>query len=90
MKVPFLVFGGTLILLGAAPVSAREFTDAKGRKIEAEIISVKGEEVTIRRDDGKDYTVAVNLFSPGDQAVIRSWKPATAPTMAPAAPSAGD
>lgn len=90
VKVLFLVFGCTLIMLGAATLSAREFTDAKGRKIVAEILSVKGEEVTIRRDDGKDYTLAINLFSPGDQTVIRSWKPATATTMTPAAPPAGD
>lgn len=90
VKVPFLVFGGSLILLGSSALSAREFTDVKGRKIEAEILSVKGEEVTIRRDDGKDYTLAISLFSPGDQTLIRSWKPAAVPMVAPSAPPAGD
>jgi hypothetical protein len=86
----WLSFASALALLGAGGASAREFTDAKGRKIEAEIIAVKGEEVTIRRDDGKDYTLAIKLFSPGDQTVIRSWKPATGSKMTPAAPAVGE
>jgi len=86
----WLSFASALVLLGAGGSSAREFTDAKGRKIEAEIIAVKGEEVTIRRDDGKDYTLAIKLFSPGDQTVIRSWKPATESTMTPAVPAVGE
>jgi predicted esterase len=83
-------FGTAFALLGAGVSLSREFTDAKGRKIDAEIISVKGEEVTIRRDDGKDYTLAIDLFSPGDQTAIRSWKPATAPPMTPSAPPVGE
>jgi predicted esterase len=90
VKVLFLVFGCTLIVLGAETLSAREFTDVKGRKIVAEILSVKGEEVTIRRDDGKDYTLSVALFSPADQAFIRAWKPGEAPAMTPAAPPVGE
>ncbi len=89
VKVPFLVFGCIILLLGAGGVSSREFTDIKGRKIEAEIVSVKGGEVTIRRNDGKDYTLAINLFSPGDQSVIRSWKPAGM-AMTPTAPPVGE
>lgn len=89
VKALFPLFGCTLILLGPAVVSAREFTDVKGRKIRAEIISVTGEEVTIRRDDGKDYTLGINLFSPDDQSVIRSWKPAGS-AMTPATPPVGD
>lgn len=84
MKGTLLVLTAALGLMAATGSIAREFTDAKGRKIQAEIVSVKGEEVTIRRDDGKDYTLAINVFSPADQAVIRAWKPgATMPEAAP-------
>jgi len=88
MKAAILVFASAWGLVGATGSIAREFTDAKGRKIQAEIVSVKGEEVTIRRDDGKDYTLAINVFSAEDQAVIRAWKPE--PAMTPAAPAAGE
>lgn len=83
MNRTILVLTTALGLMAATGLMAREFTDAKGRKIQAEIVSVKGEEVTIRRDDGKDYTLAINVFSPADQAVIRAWKPeATMPEAA--------
>ncbi|MCP5539418.1 MAG: hypothetical protein H7A53_09395 [Akkermansiaceae bacterium] len=62
----------------AIPVSGREFTDAQGRKIQAEIVSVKGDQVTIRRADRKDYTIAIALLSEADQAYIRQWKPGAA------------
>ena len=65
--------------------TAREFTSTDGRKIAAEIVSVKGERVTIRRSDGKDYALDIALFSGDDQIFIRSWKPAGAPAPAMAA-----
>lgn len=87
----FLTFTALAALLfsGAA---AREFTSSDGRKIEAEVVAVKGEQVTIRRSDGKDYTLAITIFSAADQTFLRSWKPAapSAPAPATPAPSAGD
>ncbi len=77
----FLALGALICLLGST-VPAREFSSADGRKIEAEVVMVKGGEVTIRRSDGKDYSLAITLFSPEDQAFLRSWKPA-APASAP-------
>lgn len=75
----FLLFATLLLTWFEAALVAREFTDVKGRKIEAEIVAVSGAEVTIRRADGKDYTLAVALFSETDQAFIRAWKPGGEP-----------
>lgn len=85
MKTREFLTLAALALLLAAPSEAREFTSADGRKIEAEVVAVKGETVTIRRSDGKDYTLGLALFSPADQAFLRSWKP-TAPNPGSPAP----
>ncbi len=75
--------GSIAVLIAlAAPLTARDFTDAKGRRIEAGIVSVEGDRVTIRRSDGKDYTVEIAIFSAPDQAHIRAWKPTDAPAAA--------
>jgi len=79
----FLTFS-TLVCLLAPKIPAREFTSADGRKIEAEVVAVKGEQVTIRRSDGKDYTLGLALFSAADQSFLRSWKPGGDPAPAPA------
>lgn len=76
-----------LACLLASPAPAREFTSADGRKIEAEVVSVKGEEATIRRSDGKEYTLGIALFCPADQAFLRSWKPAAPGPAAPGTPA---
>lgn len=76
-----------LVLLAAIPpASARSFKDATGRVIEAELVSVKGEDVTIKRD-GKDFTLPIAKFSAPDQEYIRTWaeEQATKPAPAPAA-----
>ncbi|MFK5924246.1 MAG: hypothetical protein QM496_18875 [Verrucomicrobiota bacterium] len=54
-------------------LSAREFTDSKGRKIEARIVSATPDgKIEILRK-GKKITVAVNIFSLDDQEYIRTW-----------------
>ena len=49
----------------------REFHDQAGRAIQARVLEVDGDQVTIERYDGKKFTVAVTLFSPSDQDLIR-------------------
>lgn len=51
---------------------AREFTDAKGRKIEAELVGHSGKTVIISRG-GKEFPVAVSAFSLDDQQYIQTW-----------------
>ena len=49
----------------------RRFTDARGRKMQGAVIKLEGDQVTIRRADGQQFTVSQNLFSPADQAYFR-------------------
>ena len=55
-----------------ASSNAREFTDAKGRKIEAELVGFSGDTVIINRG-GKEFPVPVTSFSLDDQQYIRDW-----------------
>lgn len=55
-------------------IQAHEFTDSKGRKLEADILSVAGDQVTLRRKpDMKVFTVATNTFVESDQKLIDEW-----------------
>ena len=63
-------------------LTARTFTDAKGRTMDAEIVSVSGTNVTIKRADGQTFTVPATSFNAADQAFIKAWKP-SAPAVPP-------
>lgn len=62
---------------GAEEDAYREFRDSQGRKIEARVLDVQGDKVTIERRDGKRFTVAIDLFSPVDQEFLRGDSPAS-------------
>lgn len=66
----------------AGTLSARSFTDASGKTIEAEFVSLVGETVTVARD-GKLFTLPLSRFSKADQGFIKEQ--ATAKPVAPAA-----
>lgn len=51
----------------------RSFKDAKGRVIEAEIVFTVNDMVTIKRRDGKKFTVPISTFSESDQTFIAEW-----------------
>ncbi len=51
---------------------SREFTDSKGRKIEAELLAHAGENIIISRG-GKEFVVPITMFSVLDQGFIREW-----------------
>jgi len=62
------------MVLGASNGWAREFTDTMGRKLEAEIVTLGGGQVTLKRAaDGKEFTVPVTTFSAADQDFIRAY-----------------
>ena len=72
MKAPLALF----ILTGLASSALaefRNFTDAKGRTISAEIVAVIDESVTIKRKDGRSFTVPASTFSEDDQSFIADW-----------------
>lgn len=51
----------------------RTFTDQFGRTITAEMVSVNGDQVTIRRDDGQVFTLSVAKLTEADQQYIKNW-----------------
>jgi hypothetical protein len=64
----------TLFGLTCANLSAREFTDPQGRKMEADITAAGGGQVTMKRaSDGAVFTVPITTFSPADQKFINQW-----------------
>jgi len=49
----------------------RTFTDSRGRTVQARVLDVDGDEVTIERRDGKSFTLAISAFSQADQDFLR-------------------
>lgn len=54
-----------------AEAEYRNFKDQRGRTIQARVLSVNGDEVSIERADGRQFTVPVSIFSQTDQDYIR-------------------
>ena len=63
---------------GSAEGGYRTFTDSRGRAVQARVLQVDGDQVTIQRRDGKQFTVPITTFSPADQEFLR--RPASAKT----------
>lgn len=53
----------------------REFTDAGGRKMQARVLEVRGDQASIQRADGNKFTVPFTAFSEADQVYLKNWKP---------------
>lgn len=72
MKTPLLA---SLCLLAVVPaLPAHEFTDAQGRKLDAEIVSAASGQVVLKRvADGATFNVPVTTFSAADQKFISEW-----------------
>lgn len=67
----------TCLLLSLATHSLRaemrDFTNLKGDTIRAELIEVDGGKATIKRDDGREFTVPITMFSKDDREYIAKW-----------------
>ena len=72
----------TCLCLPANPLCARTFTNQVGKKIDAEIVSVKGDKVTIKMTNGKVFTLAIATLSKADQEYIRSYNTPSSPSIA--------
>jgi len=69
----FLLIATALTLLFAAGLQAnpsRTWTNHEGRTITARLVDIDGDTVTIQRDDGQQFTVAVSSFSEADQRYV--------------------
>ena len=72
MNLRISLFSVVLSIIFGAIVEGRTFTDAKGRKIEAELVAHAGEKIVISRS-GKKFTVSISAFSEADQKYIKEW-----------------
>jgi hypothetical protein len=72
----------------AAPAGAkRTWTDATGQfKIEAEMISLKDDQVQLKRTDGKIVTLPLDKLAAGDQIIAKGLAAAMAKSATPANP----
>jgi hypothetical protein len=62
------------VLLAFTSLSAREFTDAQGRKLDAEIVSAAAGQVSLKRmADGRLFNVPAATFTEADQKFIAEW-----------------
>ena len=64
--------GVVLIATSLEPSWARTFTNTAGRKIEAEIVEVNGDNVVLKMN-GKNYPVPISSLSAPDQEYIKKW-----------------
>ena len=92
---PFFAFLALVWAIGVTPLTAeiRAFTDTAGRTVRGELVTVLGDFVTIKREDGQNFTVKASNFSEADIAYFKAHglkadaKPATGST-APTATNA--
>lgn len=89
MKASILRYFSTCLLTVAmlsSLVDARTWTDAKGRKLEADFVAIVGDKVQLQRTNGKKILIPIKTLSADDQAFIQSQSSAT-PTPSPAKPN---
>ena len=78
------------LLLAAAPLNAqdfRTFTNLAGKSLQARVVKLDSGQVTIALADGREFVLPVASLSAADQAYLKDWKPAAAPTAPAAAPT---
>ncbi|MEM7145927.1 MAG: hypothetical protein AAF591_12390 [Verrucomicrobiota bacterium] len=68
-----------LILFLAVPIlhlhaEFREFTGATGQTMTAQLVSVSGDQVTLKRENGTTVTTKAAVFSEADQEYIKEWQ----------------
>jgi len=57
----------------ADATEAHTFTNAGGKTIQAHIMGVTGESVSLKRDDGQTFNVVIKTFVDADQTYIWHW-----------------
>jgi hypothetical protein len=68
----------------ATAESLRQWTDAKGRIMQAELLGVTGDSATFRMATGQQMQFPIAQLSPADQATAKAFKPAAPANNAPA------
>jgi hypothetical protein len=70
MNRPFPIV--TLALLLAVSAAGRTWTDTQGRTLEADYVSSTSTAVTLRRDDGRTFTLDLSRLSDADRSFVTS------------------
>lgn len=73
MRWTFFVFLQFILVVGHG--ETRQWTDTKGRTMQAEIIGKGSDSVTIQRQDGQVFTVPTSTFSEADRNYVSQWSP---------------
>lgn len=71
------------LCLFASHLSARTFINQAGKKIDAELVSVQGDKVTIKVANGKVFTLDIATLSKADQEFVRNQDKRVAPNAKP-------
>lgn len=71
----------TAICAGLVRAELRQFTGANGKTLQAELVSHRDGQITMRLADGRELTVLPNVFSPDDQLYIKEWLEKTPETV---------
>lgn len=72
----FLRALGVVMALALPNLSQAEpftLTDKQGRSIKADVLSVTGNQVKIKRDDGQTFDLSLSALSDGDQEKLKAW-----------------
>lgn len=66
---------GISLLAVSSIANAETFTltDKQGRSLTADVLSVAGDQVKIKRDDGQIFTLSMATLSPPDQKKLKDW-----------------
>ncbi len=67
------LLGGCLPLLVFSAEDYHDFTDLQNRHLKAAIVTVVGQDVSLKREDGENFKVKISVFSDPDQDYIRQW-----------------
>lgn len=63
-----------LLLVPHAGAEPRSFTDTAGRRVVAELQAADEHNITIRRTDGKKFTIPLESLAENDRTYVRAWR----------------
>ncbi|MFA6960894.1 MAG: hypothetical protein WC205_09105 [Opitutaceae bacterium] len=75
LRLPALLLTLTLAMTTAARLQAdvQTLTDKQGRSLKADVLSVSGDQVKIKRDDGQTFNLSLSTLTEDDQKKLRDW-----------------
>lgn len=83
LRIFYVNFLLLAVLSATVVVNAEEFTltDNQGRTITADVLTVEGDKVDIKRSDGQTFTISLGTLSAKDQKALKAWAAANPPPV---------